>query len=194
MQGFFATMSKKKSDEESIRERTVKARAKPTHPKVRVVGGKGSDAGIVRHELYKVAWARYNEAMSAGFYLEAITLVDSVITDRIEAYTQHLMHYEEKHQQVTSLANAMAAMDIAREERQIPKDAEYKNLRAAVSKFYEGRNKAVHNFAILSNANAEQTADDRLKEAQRTAEFGRDVFNLVNAYTRKQIYGAKNGE
>ena len=187
-------MSKKKSDEGSIRERTLKARAKPTSPKVRVVGGKGSDAGLARHELYKVAWERYNEAMSAGFFLEAITLVDSVITDRIEAYTQHLMHYEAKHQQVTSLANAMAAMDIAREERQIPKDAEYKNLRAAVSQFYEGRNKAVHNFAILSNANAEQTADDRLKDAQKTAEAGKVVFNLVNAYTRKQMYGAKNGE
>ena len=183
-------MSKKHETTERIKS----MRVEPTHSKVRVVGGKGSDAGIVRHELYKVAWARYNEAMSAGFYLEAITLVDSVITDRIEAYTQHLMHYEEKHQQVTSLANAMAAMDIAREERQIPKDAEYKNLRAAVSKFYEGRNKAVHNFAILSNANAEQTADDRLKDAQKTAEDGRAVFNLVNAYTRKQMYGAKNGE
>lgn len=187
-------MSKKKGDEESIRERTLNARTKPTSPKVRVVGGKGSDAGLVRHELYKVAWARYNEAMSAGYFLEAITLVDSMITDRIEAYTQHLMHFEEKHQSVTSLANAMAAMDIAREERQIPKDDEYKNLRAEVALFYEGRNKAVHNFAILSNANAEQTADDRRKEAQKTAIDGRKVFNLVNSYTRKQMYGAKNGD
>lgn len=187
-------MSKKKSDEEGVRERTLKARAMPTSPKVRVVGGKGSDAGLARHELYKVAWERYNEAMSAGFFLEAITLVDSVITDRIEAYTQHLMHFEEKHQSVTSLANAMAAMDIAREERQIPKDDEYKNLRKAVSQFYEGRNKAVHNFAILSNANAKQTADERLQEAEKTAKDGRKVFNLVNAYTRKQMYGAKNGE
>jgi uncharacterized protein (DUF342 family) len=187
-------MSRKESNEDSIRARTLKARAMPTAPKVRVVGGKGSDAGLVRHELYKVAWERYNEAMSAGFYLEAITLVDSVITDRIEAYTQYLMHYEEKHQQVTSLANAMAAMDIAREERQIPTDAEYKNMRAEVSLFYEGRNKAVHNFAILSNADAEMTADDRLKEAQETARKGRDVFNLVKSYTRKQMYGAKHGD
>ena len=187
-------MSKSENNDDRIRERILRARAKPTSPKVRVVGGKGSDAGFVRHELYKAAWARYNEAMSAGFYLEAITLVDSVITDRIEAYTQHLMHYEEKHQQVTSLANAMASMDIAREERQIPIDAEYKNMRKAVSQFYEGRNKAVHNFAILSNANAEMTADDRLQEAQKTAQDGREVFNLVNAYTRKQMYGAKNGD
>ena len=83
-------------------------------------------------------------------------------------------------------------MDIARNERQIPKDVEYKNMRAAVSLFNEGRNKAIHNFAILSNANAEMTADDRLQAAKKTAEDGKTVFNLVNAYTRKKMYGAKN--
>ena len=75
---------------------------------------------------------RYNEAMSAGFYLEAITIVDSVITDRIEAYTQHLMHFNETHQQVESLGNALTALNIARQEKQIADDDEYKAIRNAV--------------------------------------------------------------
>ena len=79
----------------SIRDYLTRNRSAPSSPKVRVSGGKGSDAGAVRNELYKAAWVRYNEAMSAGFYLEAITIVDSLITDRIEAYTQHLMHFED---------------------------------------------------------------------------------------------------
>ena len=175
-----------------IRDYLMRQRRKPSSPKVRVSGGKGSDAGAVRHELYKAAWARYNEAMSAGFYLEAITIVDSVITDRVEAYTQHLMHFDEKHQQVESLGNAMSALNIAREDRQIADNAEYKAIRKAVMKFYEGRNKAVHNFVILTNANAEMSIDERIKDAKDTAEYGREVFNLVNAYTKKQMYGGKN--
>ena len=175
----------------SIRDELTGNRSAPSSQKVRVVGGKGSDAGAVRNELYKVACTRYNEAMSAGFYLEAITIVDSVITDRIEAYTQHLMHFDETHQQVESLGKAMAAVNIARQDKQIADDAEYKAMRKVVIKFYEGRNKAVHNFVILTNANAEMSVDARINQAKDTAEYGREVYNLVNAYTRKQIYGGK---
>ena len=129
--------------------------------------------------------------MSAGFYLEAITIVDSVITDRVEAYTQHLMHFDETHQQVESLGNAMAALNIARQDRQIADDDEYKAIRKAVMEFNKGRNKAVHNFVILTNANAEMSVDARINQAKDTAEYGREVYNIVNAYTRKQIYGGK---
>ena len=174
-----------------IRDYLARKRSAPSSPKVRVIGGKGSDAGTTRHELYKAAWSRYNEAMSAGFYLEAITIVDSVITDRIEAYTLHLMHFDDKHQQVESLGNAMAALNIARQDRQITDDAEYKAVRKAVTKFYEGRNQAVHNFVILNNANAQMSVEDRIKQAKGIAEFGREVFNLVNAFTKKQIYGGQ---
>lgn len=175
----------------STRDYLTHKRSAPSSPKVRVTGGKGSDAGAVRYELYKAAWTRYNEAMSAGFYLEAITIVDSVITDRIEAYTQHLMHFEEKHQPVESLGMAIQALNLARQDKQIATDAEYKAIRKAVTKFYEGRNKAVHNFVILTNANAEMSVDDRINQAKDTAENGREVFNLVNAYTRNQINGGK---
>ena len=174
-----------------IRDYLLRQRRKPSSPKVRVSGGKGSDAGAMRHELYKAAWVRYNEAMSAGFYLEAITIVDSVITDRIEAYTQHLMHFNETHQQVERLGNALTALNIARQERQIADDDEYKATRNAVIEFNKGRNKAVHNFVILTNANAEMSVDDRINQAKDTAEYGREVYNLGNAYTRKQIYGGK---
>jgi len=175
-------------------ERLIKERAEPSARKVRVIGGKGSEAGLVRHALYKVAWERYNSAIAAEFYFEAITLVDSMITDRIEAYIQHLLHFEEKHQKVMSLGEAVSAMDVARNERRIKSDVEYKKIKSAIIKFVEGRNKAVHNFVILHNDNAEMTAEDRISKAAETARYGRELFNLVNAYTRKQMYGAKNGE
>jgi len=34
----------------------ARKRSAPSSPKVRVIGGKGSDAGMIRHELYKAEW------------------------------------------------------------------------------------------------------------------------------------------
>jgi len=38
-----------------IRDYVARKRPAPSSPKVRVIGGKGSDAGTIRHELYKAA-------------------------------------------------------------------------------------------------------------------------------------------
>lgn len=58
-----------------IRDYLARKRSAPSSPKVRVIGGKGSDAGTTRHELYKAAWSRYNEAMSAlGVYMNSTSM------------------------------------------------------------------------------------------------------------------------
>ena len=41
--------------------------------------------GQIRHDLYKSVIDRYLEAMRAGYYLEAITLMESLISDRLES-------------------------------------------------------------------------------------------------------------
>jgi len=48
LQGFFTAMG--------IRDYVARKRSAPSSPKVRVIGGKGSDAGMIRHELYKADW------------------------------------------------------------------------------------------------------------------------------------------
>lgn len=42
--------------------------------------------GIERHDLYNATITRYNQAMAAGYYLEAITIMESLIADRLESY------------------------------------------------------------------------------------------------------------
>ena len=42
--------------------------------------------GKERFETFKSVIARYKDAMAAGFYLEAITLMESIIGDRLECY------------------------------------------------------------------------------------------------------------
>lgn len=41
--------------------------------------------GKIRYEIMRKAISRYNLAMTEGFYLEATTLMESLITDRLES-------------------------------------------------------------------------------------------------------------
>lgn len=46
--------------------------------------------GETRYLLYKRAWERINAATAAGFYLEAITLLESILADRMESRASFL--------------------------------------------------------------------------------------------------------
>ena len=43
------------------------------------------EKGRQRYQIIRDAISRYNEAIKAGYYLEAITLVESLIADRLES-------------------------------------------------------------------------------------------------------------
>ena len=44
-----------------------------------------SELGMIRYHLYKHLIGHYLAAMEQGYYLEAITLMESLITDRLES-------------------------------------------------------------------------------------------------------------
>ena len=64
-------------------------------PKVRLAGEKGSEQNKLRAELYRYAHERLEEASEQGMLFEVIALCDMLITDRIEAYCQYLLHDED---------------------------------------------------------------------------------------------------
>ena len=53
--------------------------------KQRAVSTVGSSVGNQRFDLYRMAHGRIAEAMEKHFYLEAITLIESIATDRLES-------------------------------------------------------------------------------------------------------------
>ena len=55
-----------------------------------------SEYGKQKSGRYAFAHTRIQEAMKAGFYLEAITITESMITDRLLASRDHLMGEERK--------------------------------------------------------------------------------------------------
>jgi len=156
-------------------------------PNARVKGQRGSVQNKLRYELYRNAIVRANTAYNNGYYFETISLCDSLITDRLEAYTQHLMHFDEETQPTATLQQSLSALGAAQKDKGIKADAELKSLRKRLIEFSEKRNEAIHNFVVVKNENANKTADDRLNEAQEYAKKGLDLFIEVKKWTDKNI-------
>lgn len=59
-------------------------------PKERFVAKSGLGVGNHRYELYAHAWEHTKTAIDRGFYLEAITLLESLLSDRMESRASFL--------------------------------------------------------------------------------------------------------
>lgn len=53
--------------------------------KVRAIAKEDNEVGLERYKLYKSAFSRINKAIKEEYYLEAITLVESILADRLES-------------------------------------------------------------------------------------------------------------
>jgi hypothetical protein len=69
-----------------------------------------------------------------------------MITDRIEAYTQYLLHDDENHQKTGSIGLSVAAMGAARGDKDISIDAKYQALYTRIEQFIGARNEIIHGF------------------------------------------------
>lgn len=59
---------------------------KTTTPvRVRSTTNSGQNTAKHRNQIYKSAFARITEASNLGFFLEAITLIESLVSDRVES-------------------------------------------------------------------------------------------------------------
>lgn len=68
--------------------------------KKRAVSSESNDVGSKRHELYKGVIGKINSAIEAGYYLEAITLEESLICDRFASRFTYLCKDKELEQKV----------------------------------------------------------------------------------------------
>ncbi len=94
------------------------------------------DVGALRYSLYKEGHARIQAAISAGYFLEAISLIESLMSDRLESRLSHLTGSNVAFQNLGPLIDLM---------RQHEKDADVLALvTAKVDNWRRGRNSAAH--------------------------------------------------
>ena len=103
-----------------------------SHPRVRISGEKGSVQNKLRYELYKKGIERIEECLESEHYIECTAIIDSMITDRLMAYVQSLLHNEPHQYIANSLFDALKSFGSATKE---------KNKR---DRFYARRRKAAY--------------------------------------------------
>lgn len=149
--------------------------------KKRLSGGRGTDVARQRYALYRVANERLKAAYEAGFYIECVSICESIISDRMEARLQFLTRKTTKLSPVLSLGYTLAAIKKPGLETEADLIAVYE----AVSVWAEDRNRVVHQFVKRTANDEVLSPEERIKDGMKTAQKGLVLMRKISALVRK---------
>jgi hypothetical protein len=131
--------------------------------------------GQKRFELYKRAIQQFNEALEAGFFLEAITICESLITDRLES-------------RCAELGKSLAFQNLGRlikELKQIETDAEIRKIiTTELDDWRENRNTALHEIVKFEKGEFPEWKN-RVEASGDYAVEGMVIFRKIDNRIRK---------
>ncbi len=154
---------------------TPKAMKPPKSPRA-INRGPQSDTAQNRRNLYQNALKKVAAALNDGYAVEAVTLVESMIADRLEARRANIHSQDRKKRMFSNLG---PLVDELCGEKAGESDSS-KKLYKEVANWADERNKAIHELVKLPE-NSEQKWDDKYAEAQTTAEKGLDLFRRLDS-------------
>lgn len=130
------------------------------------------EQGQERYDTFKKVLDRYGLAMENGFYLEAITLMESLIADRLECYL--LMNIKESDYSFSTLERLIRGL---RSMVSTPITIE------SVEAWKNQRNKLLHEMAKIEDGNFE-SFDSKYDQAKQCAEDGLLLFREIDKICR----------
>ena len=160
--------------------------------KVRIRGEQGSKVNSLRGKLYTNAIGRMKTAIKGGYYFECISLCDTVIVDRLDAWTQALLHTSERQFPASSVGNAAVVLGATMKRLEITKSKEDAALFARIDVWAIKRNEVLHNFVIINEANADRDVGAREQYALETSTEGYHLVRDVLVHADKAIKEIKD--
>lgn len=147
-----------------------------------------TDYGKQKSDRYAFAHSRIQEAMKAGFYLEAITITESMISDRLLASGEYLMgegrdaraglaKLLNKHLKNEKLCTAPGLAS-----------AKGKTLFEQLDRWREERNELIHGVAkcLPGFENELETTMDLMERARAQAAEGLRLFRKLDDWLRRE--------
>lgn len=137
---------------------------------------KDEGVGKARHDTYQGVLAQYSKAMKEGFYLEAITLIESIIADRLESITNQLSDTNEySYGTLGYLITGVRKLEISSKMSSIVDD---------IDEWRKSRNAALHEMAKFDREDFEKPFDVRYAEFKQDAENGITLFRELDKEIR----------
>ncbi len=134
---------------------------------------------------YREAWTRIKEAQNQGFYLEAITIEESIISDRLDSYFRNVLKIEKK-------PNTLKGMhDLWKKHHpEVIASGNYTDLMQALDKWREERNNAIHHI-VHSETHPDRSIEIFLLNTKAAAENGEKLARTISEWCDKKIKAAK---
>ncbi len=146
--------------------------------RMRAVATPGSAIAKARAEMYRSAYSRITESSKAGFHLEAIAIIESLIADRLESRLTFVLQRDFSFQHLGSLITKA---------RQVETDPTLLGLvDQDLDKWRKSRNKALHEMAKIADGD-KSSWQDRVDGLVPISEDGLKLLRTID----KQIKALK---
>ena len=136
---------------------------------------------------YAFAHSRIRRAMSSGFYLEALTILESMITDRLLASLDHRLG-------VARVANRGLCNLIERHRNEMGLDTaasadgkQVADVFEALDTWRKERNDLIHGFGKCIPGSALENPSALIGRAEQAAEEGVVLFRMLDSWLRRQM-------
>ncbi len=133
-------------------------------------------SGIVRYEIIKSAMSQYNKAIEHSFFLEATSLIESLICDRLESRIGELTN---KTVEFGTLG------DLLKKLNNTETDVELKTIMNNILYQWAGKRNIVIHQAAKIELDKKKEWKDYLRLAESTAIEGRKAFDNYNKQLQK---------
>lgn len=140
------------------------------------------DVGRARYELYRGANVRLKEALESGFWIEAIALIESILSDRLEARYSFIKQHDDearKHKTIGALVRRLVNSD-----KKIGNEALHV-IYDDIGKWANGRNRAVHHAVKISDGEQFERWDDRYGGLEKVAKDGKKLVSRISAELKR---------
>lgn len=145
--------------------------------KDRAINQPGNNIGKIRQQFYKSAVEHCKKAMEEDFYLEAITIIESMIADRLESRVAWLSN--QKIRQLTNLGPLIKTI-----KKDYPLEySEHTELFENLDTWRKDRNKFIHEMVKIEDGS--ESFEIRLTNAKKTAVDGLKIFSKLSNYVTK---------
>lgn len=149
--------------------------------RVRAIALDTNNVGNQRYNLYKKVIEHINKSIDNGYYLEAITLIESLIADRLESHLTFIKGEDFSFKTLDKIVK-----NFSKHKSDIDDDL-CRLVEEDVNNWKDKRNLVLHEMAKIE-INSELTWEEKTKDLEEIARVGFKIFRNIDkrlSYLRK---------
>jgi len=159
--------------------RYLKIKKMSKKKEIRATAETHNKVGMQRYRTYKASISRINTSIENGYYLEAITLCESLIADRLESRLNFLTGSDKY--SFKTLGKLQEGIGKNETDKSLIDLVEFN--KGTLDLWREKRNNALHAMAKMEDGDSREW-EDKIAECKKIAEEGEVLRKLVFNLTR----------